>query len=464
MSGKDPHKILIVDDELSMREFLEIMLTKEGYQVIAAESGEKACAILDHQDVQLVVTDIRMDGMDGIGVLKKVKAINADIPVVMISAFSSAENAVEAMREGAFDYVPKPFKVKDLRRVVKEALKSETAPRQEEAGAQKELHFGFLIGESPQMKKIYDLIRRVASSRSNVLIYGESGTGKELVAKAIHRQSGRRELPIVVINCAGIPETLIESELFGYKKGAFTGAIADKEGLFDVADGGTVFLDEIGELSPVIQVKLLRVIQDRTFTAVGGTEMKKVDVRFISATNKNLEDEVIEGNFREDLYFRLNVIPISLPPLRKRENDLPLLAGYFLDKYSRETGKDIRKISAYAMDILGGYSFPGNVRELENIIERSVALETSNIVLPESLTLSHARSGAGSRSRRRLDISPEGINLDEAMAEIEKEYLLRALEMAGGSKSKVTELLGISMRSLRYRLEKLGIPSSDASS
>ena len=447
-----------------MREFLEIMLTKEGYQVIAAESGERACDILDHQDVQLVVTDIRMDGMDGIGVLKKVKAINADIPVVMISAFSSAENAVEAMREGAFDYVPKPFKVKDLRRVVKEALKSEAAPRQEEAGAQKELHFGFLIGESPQMKKIYDLIRRVASSRSNVLIYGESGTGKELVAKAIHRQSGRRELPIVVINCAGIPETLIESELFGYKKGAFTGAIADKEGLFDVADGGTVFLDEIGELSPVIQVKLLRVIQDRTFTAVGGTEMKKVDVRFISATNKNLEDEVIEGNFREDLYFRLNVIPISLPPLRKRENDLPLLAGYFLDKYSRETGKDIRKISAYAMDILGGYSFPGNVRELENIIERSVALETSNIVLPESLTLSHARSGVGSRSRRRLDISPEGINLDEVMAEIEKEYLLRALEMAGGSKSKVTELLGISMRSLRYRLEKLGIPSNDVSS
>ncbi len=464
MSGKDPHKILIVDDELSMREFLEIMLTKEGYQVVAAESGERACDILDHQEVQLVITDIRMDGMDGIEVLKKVKAINADTPVVMISAFSSAENAVEAMREGAFDYVPKPFKVKDLRRVVKEALKSEAAPRQEEAGSQKELHFGFLIGESPQMKKIYDLIRRVASSRSNVLIYGESGTGKELVAKAIHRQSGRRELPIVVINCAGIPETLIESELFGYKKGAFTGAVADKEGLFDVADGGTVFLDEIGELSPVIQVKLLRVIQDRTFTAVGGTEMKKVDVRFISATNKNLEDEVIKGHFREDLYFRLNVIPISLPALRERENDLPLLAGYFLEKFSREMGKHIRKISAYAMDILGGYSFPGNVRELENIIERSVALETSNIVLPESLTLSNVRSGLGSKRRRILDLSPDGINLDEVLAEIEKDYLVKALEMAGGSKSKATELLEISMRSLRYRLEKLEIPSEDAAS
>ena len=447
-----------------MREFLEIMLTKEGYQVVTAESGERACDILDHEDFQLVVTDIRMDGMDGIGVLKKVKAINSDTPVVMISAFSSAENAVEAMREGAFDYVPKPFKVKDLKRVVKEALKSAMAPRQEETVSEKKLHFGNLIGESPQMKKVYDLIRRVAPSRTNILIYGESGTGKELVAKAIHRQSARRELPIVVINCAGIPETLIESELFGYKKGAFTGAHADKEGLFGVADGGTVFLDEVGELSPVIQVKLLRVIQDRTFTAVGGTEMKKVDVRFISATNKNLEDEVIEGNFREDLYFRLNVIPISLPPLRERENDLPLLADYFLEKFSREMGKDIRKISAYAMDILGGYSFPGNVRELENIIERSVALETSNIVLPESLTLSHARSGVGSKSRRSLDLSAEGINLDEVLAEIEKEYLIRALEMAGGSKSKTTELLEISMRSLRYRLEKLGIPVEDTAS
>ncbi len=462
MSGKDPHKILVVDDELSMREFLEIMLTKEGYHVITAESGEKACDILDHHDVHLVVTDIRMDGMDGIGVLKKVKAINSATPVVMISAFSSAENAVEAMKEGAFDYVPKPFKVKDLKRVVKEALKSAMTSKREESVAENELHFGTLIGESPQMKKVYDLIRRVASSRTNILIYGESGTGKELVAKAIHRQSDRRDLPIVVINCAGIPETLIESELFGYKKGAFTGANADKEGLFDVADGGTVFLDEVGELSPVIQVKLLRVIQDRTFTAVGGTEMKRVDVRFISATNKNLEEEVIAGHFREDLYFRLNVIPITLPPLRERENDLPLLAGYFLEKFSRETGKHIRKISAYAMDILGGYSFPGNVRELENIIERSVALETSNIVLPESLTLSHARSGIGSKSRRRSDISPEGINLDEALAEMEKEYLIRALEMAGGSKVKATGLLNISMRSLRYRLEKLGISSDDS--
>ena len=464
MSGKDPHKILVVDDELSMREFLEIMLTKEGYEVFTAESGELACEILDKQEFQLVVADIRMDGMDGIGVLKKVKANHPKAAVVMISAFSSPENAVEAMKEGAFDYVPKPFKVKDLKRIVKEALRSATASREEETVSENKLHFCNLIGESPQMKKIYDLVRRVASSRTNILIYGESGTGKELVAKAIHSQSERKDRPIVVINCAGIPENLIESELFGYKKGAFTGANADKEGLFDVADGGTVFLDEIGELSPVIQVKLLRVIQDRTFTALGGTEMKKVDVRFISATNKNLENEVIKENFREDLYFRLNVIPINLPPLREREYDLPLLAGYFLEKYSKEMGKKIRKISAYAMDILGTYSFPGNVRELENIIERSVALETSNIVLPESLTLSHARSGVGVKSRRHLDLLPEGIQLDKVLDEIEKEYLMRALELAGGSRTKATQLLGINMRSLRYRLGKLGIADKETSS
>ena len=261
----------------------------------------------------------------------------------------------------------------------------------------------------------------------------------------------------MVINCAGIPENLIESELFGYKKGAFTGATADKEGLFDVADGGSVFLDEVGDLTPTIQVKLLRVIQERTFTAVGGTEEKSVDVRFISASNKDLEKEVINKNFREDLYFRLNVIHIAMPPLRERDGDLPLLAQYFLEKYSREFGKDIRKISAYAMDILGQYYFPGNIRELENIIERSVALETSNIVLPESLTLSHFRARPTRENRRRLDLKPDGIQLDKVMAEIERDYILKAMEMAGGSKQRAAELLGISMRSLRYRLDKLGL-------
>ena len=264
----------------------------------------------------------------------------------------------------------------------------------------------------------------------------------------------------MVINCSGMPENLIESELFGYRKGAFTGAATDKEGLFDVADGGTVFFDEVGELTPAIQVKLLRVIQERTFTAVGGTEERSVDVRFISATNKDLESEVMKERFREDLFFRLNVIHVNMPPLRERDGDLPFLAQYFLEKYSAEIGKNVKKISAYAMDLLKQYQFPGNVRELENIIERSVALETSNIVLPESLTLSNFQRERNRENRRRRDLTPEGINIDEILGEVEREYILKSLELAHGSKQKAASLLGITMRSLRYRLDKLGMITS----
>ncbi len=457
MSISETSKILVVDDEKSMREFLDIMLAKEGYQVVSARDGEEACRILEKDRFDLVITDIRMKRIDGLGVLRKVKAVNPSTVVVLISAFATAETAVEAMKEGAYDYIPKPFKVYDFKRIIAEALKSSRSALQADDPLTKErLHFGSLMGESPEMRKVYDLIQRVSDTRTNILITGESGTGKELVARAIHKLSDRRDRPIVVINCAGIPENLIESELFGFKKGAFTGAMADKEGLFGVADGGTVFLDEIGELSPVIQVKLLRVIQDRTFTALGGTNVKVVDVRFIAATNKDLETEVMGGNFREDLYFRLNVIPIDLPPLREREGDIPLLAQHFLEKYSREMGKDIGKISAYAMSILEEYPFPGNVRELENIVERSVALESSNIVLPGSLTLSNLRTGGEVleiTQKRSLD--PKGIQLDEVMAEIEKGYVTQAVEMAKGSKQRAADLLGINLRSLRYRLEKL---------
>lgn len=463
MSGKKRAKILVVDDEKSMREFLEIMLTKEGYEVIVADDGEHACETLDKEVFDLVITDIRMRNINGIGVLKKAKDVNPGTMVVLISAFATAETAVEAMKEGAYDYIPKPFKVKDFKRIIKEALSSRAMHKEEDKVSKNPFHFGSLVGESPQMRKVYDLIERVSQTKTNILISGESGTGKELVAKAIHNLSERRDKPIVVINCAGIPENLIESELFGYKKGAFTGAVADKEGLFDIADGGTVFLDEVGELSPVIQVKILRVIQERTFTAVGGTEVKTVDVRFISATNKDLEMEVIDKNFREDLYFRLNVIPVTIPPLRDREGDLPLLAQHFLEKFSIEMGKDIRKISTYAMDILKNYLFPGNVRELENIVERSAALETSNIVLPESLALSSLRERGNERRKRRTDLGSEGIQLDEVMLEIEREYLVQALEIARGSKQGAAELLGINLRSVRYRLEKPGMPEKDNS-
>ncbi|MBL7203877.1 MAG: sigma-54-dependent Fis family transcriptional regulator [Desulfobacteraceae bacterium] len=463
MSGKKRAKILVVDDEKSMREFLEIMLTKEGYEVIIANDGEQACEILDRETFDLVITDIRMKNINGIGVLKKAKEVSPGTMVVLISAFATAETAVEAMKEGAYDYIPKPFKVKDFKWIIKEALRSRAMHKEEDKASKNLSHFGSLVGESLQMRKVYDLIERVSQTKTNILISGESGTGKELVAKAIHNLSERRDKPIVVINCAGIPENLIESELFGYKKGAFTGAVADKEGLFDVADGGTVFLDEVGELSPVIQVKLLRVIQERTFIAVGGTEVKTVDVRFISATNKDLEMEVIDKNFREDLYFRLNVIPVNIPPLRNREGDLSLLAQHFLEKFSMEMGKDIRKISTYAMDILKNYSFPGNVRELENIVERSVALETSNIVLPESLALSSLRDRGNKRRNRRPDLGPEGIQLDDVMLEIERDYLAQALEIARGSKQGAAELLGINLRSLRYRLEKPGMSQKDNS-
>ncbi|MEJ2586212.1 MAG: sigma-54 dependent transcriptional regulator [Deltaproteobacteria bacterium] len=460
MSGSSPN-ILVVDDQKSMREFLEIMLGKEGYRVTTAEDGEAVPAIMKQDRFDLVITDIRMKTVHGIDVLKDVKAQSPSTMVILISAYATAETAVEAMKEGAFDYIPKPFKVNDFKKIIADALQTKGSPSPEMAPEKSQMHFGLLIGESPKMKRVYDLIERVSKTKSNVLITGESGTGKELVAKAIHQLSKRRDKPFVVINCAGIPENLIESELFGYKKGAFTGALTDKEGLFDVADGGTVFLDEVGELPALIQVKLLRVIQEKTFTSVGGTESKTVDVRFISATNKDLETEVMCKNFREDLYFRLNVIPVAIPPLRDRPGDLRLLAPCFLEKYSTELGKDIRKISAFAMDLLEEYPFPGNVRELENIVERSVVLEASNIILPESLALAGLRDGGEAQRRRRTDLGVEGIQLDDTMAEIERDYILQALELARDSKQRAAKLLGISLRSLRYRLEKLNITDKE---
>ena len=454
MSG---NSILVVDDEKGIRDFLELMLTQEGYNVFLAEDGQKACALIEAYDFDLVITDIRLGYIDGIEVLRKTKAKDSDVPVIMISAFSSAETAVEAMKEGAYDYIPKPFKIAEFKRIIKNAIRSYVSSESNESDSG-QLHFGCLMGESPKMKNIYEIIKRVAPTKTNILISGESGTGKELVAKAVHSMSSRCDKPMITINCAGLAESLIESELFGYRKGAFTGANYDKAGLFEVADGGTVFLDEIGDLTPAIQVKLLRVIQERRFIAVGGTEEKRVDVRIISATNRDLEQEVIKSNFREDLYFRLNVIKIFLPPLRERERDLELLSNFFLAKYAKEQGKEIKKISAYAMNILSGYHFPGNVRELENIIERGVALETSNIILPESLTLANFREqGNNSMKRRENDLGEEGIGLDQRLADIEREYIIKALAMTGTDRQAASDLLRIPLRSLRYRMEKFGL-------
>ncbi|MBF0497995.1 MAG: sigma-54-dependent Fis family transcriptional regulator [Deltaproteobacteria bacterium] len=452
-------RILVVDDELSMREFLEIMLRKAGLDVATAKSGREAIGMVKAENFDLVISDIRMKDIDGLGVLRAVKDISPQTAVIMISAFATRETAVEAMREGAYDYIPKPFNVDEVKAIIENALNRRRVQVDREAVEKKDETTGFcgIIGQSRQMRRIFDLIRRVAGTRTNVYVSGESGTGKELVARAIHQLSDRKKEQFVTINCGGIPENLIESELFGYKKGAFTGAALNKQGLFEVAHRGTIFLDEVGELTPPLQVKLLRVIQEKTFKPVGDTNDIKVDIRFISATNKNLEQEVMKGNFREDFYYRLNVVQIHVPPLRERKEDVPLLADFFLNKYCGELGKDIHKLSSYAMKLLMEYNFPGNVRELENIIERGVALESSNIILPESLTLSVYKDRTPSKEEFSFDIPEEGIKLDDVMAKVERELILKALTMVHGSKQKAAELLGITLRSFRYRLEKCGL-------
>ncbi|MFP4571911.1 MAG: sigma-54-dependent transcriptional regulator [Desulfobacterales bacterium] len=463
----DLAKLLIVDDELSMREFLEIMLGKEGYEVKSAETGKQANAMLDKEAFDLVLCDIRLGDISGLDVLRKAKAVNPDTVVIMISAYATAENAVEAMNEGAYDYLPKPFDNDELRQTISKALELKTLSEEKnriEDELRQSKHFDLLVGNSPRMKHIYEVIEQVAPTKSSVLITGESGTGKELIARAIHKQSNRADKPFVVINCGSIPETLMESEFFGYKKGAFTGANQDRKGLFEAADTGTVFLDEVGDLSPQMQVKLLRVVQERSFKPVGGNEDIDVDIRIIAATNKRLEDEVIEGRFREDLYYRLNVIEIKVPPLRERKVDLRPLAQHFLEKYSREAGKEMTKISSYAVDLLQKYDFPGNIRELENLIERSVALSTTNILLPDNLSLSiHKRRWIEGIENRRFDLDEvaKGVALDSILEEIERAYLEKALSCSGGNKNKAAELLGISFRSFRYRLSKLGIDKSE---
>ena len=455
-----PH-ILVIDDELSMLELLEIILTKEGYQVTCADSGKQAISLLQKGSYDLLLCDIKLGDINGIEVLKRAKEKNSESIVIMISAYSSAENAVEAMNEGAYDYVPKPFDNEELKHTIKSALDMRTIDQEKKAlniDRKKTTHFGMIVGSSPRMLHIYDMVRQVGKTKTSILITGESGTGKELIARAIHDQSDRKEDPFIVINCGSIPETLMESEFFGHKKGSFTGAGNDKKGLFEVADHGTVFLDEIGELSTSFQVKLLRAVQEKVFKRVGDTQDISVDIRFISATNKDLNKEIIGGRFREDLFYRLNVIEIKIPPLRERMDDLKPLAQFFLDKYSKEMGKEITKISSYAIELLKKYDFPGNIRELENLLERSVALTSTNILLPDSLELSiyKKRWIEGIKDRRfDLDEVAHGVSIDTILAEIERAYLEKALDISQGNKHTAAKLLGLTLRSIRYRLDKL---------
>jgi two-component system response regulator PilR (NtrC family) len=458
-------KILVVDDERSMREFLGIMLTKEGYSVTQCPDGEKALRQVEEDIFDLVIMDIRMPKMDGITVLERIKEITPETIAIMITAFASTDTAVQAMKKGAYDYITKPFKIDEIKLIIRNALEKKALEKENillKRLVETKYSFDEIIGQSPKMLALYELMEKIAPTKTNILITGESGTGKELVAKAIHFNSPRKEKGFVTLNCGAIPENLLESELFGHMKGAFTGAMYNKRGLFEVADGGSILLDEIGELPLSMQVKLLRVIQDREFTRVGGTEQIKVDVRIISASNKDLEEAVREKKFREDLYYRLNVIQIKLPLLRERREDIPVLAEYFFKKYAQELDKDIREISPDAMKLLVNYDYPGNVRELQNIIERGVALEINNTLTVENLkSYMDEQRGIKRIGDTLFDIPTEGIDLETVVGDLERGLLIKALQRTKGVKKKAAELLNINFRSMRYRLEKYGLNTRD---
>jgi two-component system response regulator PilR (NtrC family) len=454
-------RILVIDDESSMRQLLEIALGKEGYRITAADSGHKAEELLEKEAFDLIVSDIRMPDMSGVEVLRHVKKVSPETPVIMITAYASTETAVEALRLGAYDYITKPFKIEELKNTIRHALEK-TRLKEEVDHLKRELSdrhgVDSMIGNSPKMLELYEHISAVAKTDSTVLITGESGTGKELVARAIHVQSLRQGEPFVSINCGAVPETLLESELFGHLKGSFTGAHTNHKGLFEVAHKGTILLDEIAEMSSSMQVKFLRVLQEKTIRRIGATEEVSVDVRILAATNKNLGKMVEEQAFREDLYYRLNVIPIHLPLLRERRDDIPLLAEYFLVRANSHIGKAIKGISDEAMEHLSAYDWPGNVRELENVIERAVALETTPIVQPERLpdNLKMEKDGiVRFGSMDSFDEFPEeGIHFNEHIADVEKRLLKAALECGGGVQTRAAKLLHMSLRSFRYLIQK----------
>jgi two-component system, NtrC family, response regulator PilR len=459
-----PPRILVVDDERSMQEFLEIFFRSEGYQVATAGDVATARVHLDSDEFDVVISDIQMPDGTGLDLLDAVQELAPETIVIMITAFASTETAIAAMKRGAYDYITKPFQVDEIRIVVEKALEKKilsSENRRLRSALRTQERDRSIIGNSPSMQRIYELISQVADSRATVLLTGESGTGKEMVARAIHRSGDRSDKPFIVVNCAAIPENLLESELFGHVKGAFTGAVQSKAGLFEVADHGTLFLDEVGELPPALQVKLLRVIQEKTFRRVGGTADQRVDVRIVAATNRKLDDEVKAGRFREDLFYRLNVIEIEMPPLRERPDDIALLVDHFIEKYTRELSKNIVGCSPEALERLLAYRFPGNVRELENVVERAVALSRSSVITPESLPPTLLDPPAPRSTQR---IPAEGVDLDRLMADYERSLLLEALGPARGVKKKAAQLLGISFRSFRYRCEKLGIdaPGDDA--
>jgi DNA-binding NtrC family response regulator len=445
--------ILIVEDEAKMRRLLELNLGEDGFETKSAPDAEAGLDLLQHNSIDLVITDLKLPGMGGLEFLQAVKRTNAALPVIVMTAFGTVETAVEAMKTGASDYVLKPFSLAEMRMVVHKELdvrrlREENRSLREQLG--KRYDYPNIVARSSKMQEVLATVERVASTNSTVLIGGESGVGKDLIAHLIHQRSRRASGPFIKINSTAIPENLLESELFGYEKGAFTGATTSKPGKFELADKGTLFLDEIGDVPAQTQVKLLRVLQERQFERLGGTRTLKVDVRLIAATNRDLRAALEEGTFREDLYYRLNVVPIDIPPLRDHKEDIPDLANFFIERFAREAGKLIAGISPEALAALTAFHWPGNVRELENIIERAVALSSGGILQLNDIHLDTSRSKAPADSRALL---PDNMTLEQW----EDEMIREALRRANGNKSQAARLLGLSRNALRYRLSKIGI-------
>ena len=451
--------IMVVDDEQSMCEFLEIILLRDGYQVSCFTDALAAVASLETKNYDLVISDLKMPSMSGLELLRTVKKKTPTTEIIMITAFASTTTVIEAMKNGAFDYITKPFKVDEILLTIEKALKNSQLQRENLRLRQElEKRFGFdnLIGKSPPMIAIYEIIKQVAPTKTNVLICGESGTGKELVARAIHFSGPHKEKPFVAVNCAAIPEHLIESELFGHTKGAFTGAVSNTEGYLAAADGGTLFLDEIAELPPALQVKILRVIQEKRFQKVGNPKEISIDLQFIAATNRDLQVAVNSGEFRQDLFYRLNVIRIDLPPLRQRQEDIPLLIKHFLQQYCQEYNRDLNGFSPEATQALINYDYPGNIRELENIVERCVVLEPEGGFITAS-TLPAVVQENSQNDLTTTKLPKEGLNLEEVVARLETDLIEQALKQCDGNKTRAAELLGLTFRSMRYRLDKYGL-------
>ena len=453
-------RVLVVDDEAGMREFLTLLLEAEGFDVATAADGGEALRVFDERPADLVISDIRMPKMDGVALLTGLRQRDPSLPVILVTAYASAESAIQAMKLGDVDYITKPFKVAEIKLVLDRVLAARSRSGQPEAAPEApppaDEGIRGIVGRSPKMIELYKLISKVSGVDSTVLITGESGTGKSLVARTIHAHSARASRPFLTINCGAIPKELLESELFGHVKGAFTGAVVHKAGLFEVAQGGTVFLDEVTEMSLALQVKILQVLQERIIRRVGGTEDIGVDVRVIAATNKDPLQQVARGLFREDLFYRLNVIPVHLPPLRERREDIQLIANNLLSEYRARAGRGVLAISPEAMRLLEDYPWPGNVRELENVIERAVALEAGDTLTPASLP-EEVRLRLDPRRSLHTTIPPAGLDLEDTLQSLERQLLLMALERAEGVQTRAAELLRITFRSFRHRAKKYGI-------